>query len=200
VSDLDHAAPSVREYLGNLFLLILENGEIQTAAGAMVSCANLVFAFTMNLPAGSDERVRRSLGFGDQPSHREVGQRVIGEIKEMLSGAFLSRVGTPILFDPLTGSVLAQIAERAVESSLAAALPRLEMEPAEIIVDPAVGETVVEAMEVSIISFGVRALVERARSLSADAVLAIERRGLSVKGKRVKVLVGEAGSLTLGVE
>jgi ATP-dependent Clp protease ATP-binding subunit ClpA len=199
VSDLDHAAPSVRSQLADLFLQVLGSGEIQTATGAMVSCANLIIAFTMNLPAGSDERAHRSIGFGDAPSHREVSQRVIAEIKTMLSAAFLSRVGSPILFEPLAEDSLAEIARRAVEESVASALSRMGMAFSEIIVNQDVGNAVLAAVEVNLTSFGVRALVEKARSLSADAVLALKHRKANAALGRVEVSVTGAGTLALGV-
>ena len=71
VSDIDHAPPGVRSFLADLFLQVLETGEAQSGAGAIFSCASVVFAFTLNLPGGGDEAVRRRLGFGDAPS-REV--------------------------------------------------------------------------------------------------------------------------------
>ena len=72
----------------------------------------------MNLPGGVDEAVRKGIGFTHTTNKHEVRQRVIAEIKQMLSGAFLSRVGTPILYAPLDGGALALILERAIERAL----------------------------------------------------------------------------------
>ena len=66
VSDLDHAVPEVRAAMADLFLQILENGEAQSATGAMFSCANLIFVFTMNLPGGQDAKVHQGIGFQKQ--------------------------------------------------------------------------------------------------------------------------------------
>jgi len=197
VSDLDHATPSVRQHLADLFLQALEVGEVQAATGAMISCANLLIVFTINLPAGYDERVRRSMGFGGAPSQKEVRQRVIDEVAKLLSRAFVSRVGTPILFDPLSRDSLAQIARRAVAESVASALSRLEMEPAEISVDLPVGEAIAAAVDVDLSAYGARGLVERARALAAEAVLTLEPGKASAAGKRVEVRATETGMLTM---
>jgi hypothetical protein len=197
VSDLDHATPSVRAHLGDLFLQILENGEIQTSTGAMVSCANLVLAFTMNLPAGLDARVWRPVGFGDTPSPTAVGKLVAQEIEHMVSSAFVGRVGSPILFDSLTESVLAQIAEHVIAKSVALGFSRLKAEPSEILVTPTVGEAVAAGAELDVTSFGVRALLEKARALSAEAVMELIRGKVGVAGKRVFVSATPSGRLAL---
>ena len=89
ISDLDHASPNVRCVLADLFLQILETGEAQSATGAMFSCANLILAFTMNLPKGQDERVRKKIGFSSEPTRPEVGREV---------GDDQLRVGPHLLF------------------------------------------------------------------------------------------------------
>jgi len=197
VSDLDHAKPDVRSHLGDLFLQILENGEIQTATGAMVSCANLVLAFTMNLPDGLDARAWQPVGFGETPSPAEVGKRVAQEIEHMVSGAFVGRAGSPILFDPLTVAVLAQIAQHVIEKSIGLGLSRLQMEPSEILVTPTVGKAVAASIDIDFTSFGVRAVLEKARSLSAEAVMEVVRLELDIRGKPVSVSATPNGTLVL---
>ena len=68
---------------------------IVALAGRVVA-SSAAFAFTMNLPGGTDETVRKRIGFNDAVSRRDVTADVAVHIKRMLSGAFLSRVGLPI--------------------------------------------------------------------------------------------------------
>ena len=171
ISDLDHAPPQVRAPLADLFLQVLETGEAQSATGAMFSCANMIFAFTMNLPGGMDEGVYKSIGFANAPSGGELTARVAAQIREVLSGAFLSRVGTPILFAPLAGDALAVIVERAVRAALLAAAERLGAAVVEVRLDPGVGRALLDAMGRQAASFGARGLLEYGRNAAADAMV-----------------------------
>ncbi len=171
VSDLDHATPQVRSFLADLFLQVLETGEAQSATGAMFSCASIIFAFTMNLPDGRDEAVRKGIGFGGRPSEGEVSARVSDEIRLMLSGAFLSRVGTPILFGPLPTSALVVVVERAVFAALEAACTRLGIRPAEIALEPGLGVRILRGLGRKTGALGARAALEHARAAAADALL-----------------------------
>jgi len=197
ISDLDHAVPTVRCTLADLFLQILETGEAQSATGAMFSCANLIFAFTMNLPGGQDETVQKQIGFVSKVSRRDVRAKVAQALKRMLSGAFLSRVGTPILFDPLDESTMAEIAQRAVQMAIADSASRLGMRIGEVRVGRDVGKHVVSVLEVNIASFGARALLEKSRSLATRCILQLRRGGLHYEGKTLLVIPGPEGTLSL---
>ena len=124
VSDLDHAKPQVRSSLADLFLQALENGEAQSATGEMFSVANCIFAFTINLPEGMDETIRKSIGFGEGPSENQIMKDVIRAVKGLFSSAFISRIGTPILFDPLSGNDVTEILVRGIHTSAELALHR----------------------------------------------------------------------------
>jgi hypothetical protein len=195
VSDIDHAVPSVQSYMSDLFLQVLDTGEAQSSMGAKFSCASLIFAFTMNLPGGMDERIRQGMGFGRAPSRREVTRGVALEVKSMLSGAFLSRIGTPIVFDPLEGSALAQIIVRAIRNSVGSAAERLGFSVLEVAVEPGAGEAVLAGFQSNLVSFGARALLEHARDLSAKAVLDWVRSNLARGSVNVTVTVGPGGDL-----
>jgi ATP-dependent Clp protease ATP-binding subunit ClpA len=197
VSDLDHATPQVRAVLGDLFLQVLETGEAQSAAGAMFSCANLIFAFTMNLPDGMDEAVRKGIGFNQAPSDQAVRARVAAEIKRLLSSAFLSRIGTPILFAPLSGEALAAIIERAIKSAVQSAVDRLHLAGSEVVIAEGVGARVVSVMEASISSFGARALLEHGRALAAQAVIELQQTYPSVTGQTLMVSASPDGRLMI---
>lgn len=197
VSDLDHAIPSVRSALADLFLQILETGEGQSAAGAMFSCANLTFAFTMNLPDGTDETLRRNIGFNHAPTRRDIGQRVEQEIKRMLSGAFLSRVGTPILFEPLDGSALAAILERAIKAALVAAADRMRLELAGVSVEEGLGTRLLTSLEANITSMGARSILEHGRSLVAQAFLDLLRSKAEPRSRVLHVSLDRQGHMTI---
>jgi len=200
VSDLDHAVPSVRSALADLFLQILETGEAQSATGAMFSCAGIILAFTMNLPLGMDEGVRKSLGFNSTPDKAEVSRRVASEIKQMLSSAFLSRVGTPILFDPLDGDAVAGIVERAVGQAVLSAADRLRLGVTDVVVEPGLGKQVIAAMEPHLVSFGARAILEHGRSLAAKALVGMQGKTASSPGRTLRVSLGSDGRMIINRE
>jgi len=170
VSDLDHALPEVRGSLADLFLQVLETGRAQSATGAMFSCTSLIFAFTMNLPDGMDEAVRKTFGFGEAPAEAEVRKKVAGEIKNLFSSAFLSRVGTPIVFEPLDGSAIEMIIERTVESAIRSVLERLSIEPGGIVIGTTLGRKIASGIESNRGSFGARLLIEHSRALVAESL------------------------------
>lgn len=187
VSDLDHAVPAVRAALADLFLQVLETGEAQSAAGAMFSCANLIFAFTINLPNNLDESVRKVLGFQNTLSQREVRKRVEFEIKEMLSNAFLSRVGSPIMFEPLDEGALAAIVETAVRQALVSGCERLRLEVGQVQLAGGLGSDLMKAFDENILSSGARALLEKARAMSAAALMQVQERKPPPAGKTLVV-------------
>lgn len=197
VSDLDHAPPSVRATLADIFLQVLETGEAQSAVGNMFSCANLILVFTMNLPGGADESVRKQLGFISNLSHRDVQRNVVKEIKEMLSSAFLSRVGMPILFDPLDGVALATIVTRAIVDAVERGCANLEIRPATIAIDDDVGPRVVASSEVDIATFGARSLFEHSRSLASEALLESQKQHVELNGRDLRIALAEAGGLRI---
>ncbi|MEW6366943.1 MAG: AAA family ATPase [Acidobacteriota bacterium] len=182
VSDLDHANERVRAGLADLFLQVLETGEAQSTAGAMFSCANLIFAFTMNLPDGMDEAVRKGIGFENVVPAEAVAGRVNNEIKRMLSSAFLSRVGTPILFEPLSGDALAAILERAIRAALLSATERLHLARCRVILEQGLGAALLKSLHSNMTSFGARALLERGRSLAAESLLRLHQSGAAISG------------------
>lgn len=197
VSDLDHASPSVRSALADLFLQVLETGEAQTSTGAMFSCANIVFAFTMNLPGGMDHAVRKGIGFNHLPSRREVGKRIASEIEMMLSGAFLSRVGTPILFEPLSGDALAVIVERAIKKAILSAADRLHSAIRDVILEAGTGQRVIASLAPGVAASGARALLEHGRSLAARALVELRQGHGMFLGKTLVVSAANDGRLKI---
>jgi ATP-dependent Clp protease ATP-binding subunit ClpA len=170
VSDLDHAPAEVRGSLADLFLQVLETGQAQSATGAMFSCASIIFAFTINLPNGMDEAVHKTFGFGTVPPEAEVQKRVVREIKNLFSTAFLSRIGTPIMFEPLDGNAIEMIVERAVESAVGSVLERLMMGSCRVVARKPLGRMIASSIDSTKESFGARLLIEHSRSLVAESL------------------------------
>ena len=196
VSDLDHAVPAVRSAMADLFLQVLETGEAQSATGAMFSCSNIIFAFTMNLPDGMDEAVYRSIGFGAR-SKGEISARVSTEIKRVLSSAFLSRVGTPILFEPLNGEALTAIVERAIMAAILSATSHLHLDVKDIALEPGIGKFLFESMEKGAGAFGARGLLERGRVAVSNALIALLNRNVDLSGKSLRIQTGLRGSIEI---
>jgi ATP-dependent Clp protease ATP-binding subunit ClpA len=197
ISDIDHAAPDVRSALADLFLMILETGEAQSAKGNMFSCAQLILAFTMNLPEGKDETVLKGLGFGGAPSWREVQRRVSGEIKDMLSSAFLSRVGTPVVFRPLDEEALATVVERAIDGALRTAAERMGTAVAGVDLEAGLGAHVLRSLDADTTAFGARVLLEHGRLLAADAFLDLRQSGAIPTGALLTVTASDHGGLVI---
>lgn len=158
IADIDHATPAVRSALGDLFLQILQNGEGQSAMGTTFSCANLIFVFTLNLPGGNDEKAYQRTGFGPAPSPDEVRKDVRRALKSMISGAFLSRVGEPILFAPLTREARLTILHRALVGALETGLARLGKGSVTARVSALLAEELMPGHEAGAITFGARGL------------------------------------------
>jgi hypothetical protein len=179
ISDLDHAPPQIRAAIGDLFLLVLETGLGQSATGGIFNCANMIVIFTINLPNRRDEAVRNPFGYhlpvGDES---DVEDRVISEVMDMMSSAFLSRVGSPILFKPLTGETLVTIAANALKAAVLAAARNSGTPVNDVEVDPAAAELVVAGVRTKITSFGARALLEQARMLAAQAYVEFMSSGM----------------------
>jgi ATP-dependent Clp protease ATP-binding subunit ClpA len=197
VSDIDHASPQVASGLGDIFLQCLETGEAQSATGTLFSAASVIFVFSINGPGGADEQVRKRLGFGDPPSPGEVTARVSEVIKNMLSSAFLSRIGTPIVFDPLEGKALALIEERAVERAARTAAGRLGIRVNAVEIEPSLGEWLVSTAGRGMVSHGARGLLEIARSHVAVAMAGIA----SCEGKSgvLRLERGEGGGIRVSL-
>ncbi len=197
IADLDHAPDSVRTTLADTFLGILDSGHAQSATGATFSCANVVLVFSLNLPGNADLHVRRSVGFRGPPSRHEVTERVLSELRGFVSSAFLSRLGAPVLFEPLDETSWAEILERAVRTAVTTSLGRLKFDVGEVQLDAAVGARVMASLDKDIETLGSRALLEHGRALAAAAVAELQRRNELLAGRAVHVTAAEDGRLMI---
>jgi hypothetical protein len=173
ISDLDHASEEVRAALADLFLQVLETGQAQSATGVMFSCASLIFAFTINLPGGMDETVRKSFGFEMAPSKADVRKKVVGEIKTLFSTAFLSRIGAPILFEPLNGPAIEKIIVRTLEDSIRSVMERLMFESSHVVIGEGVAESIASGVGSGRATLGARVLIEHSRQMVAKSLPAL---------------------------
>jgi len=199
VSDLDHAPPDVRAGLPDLFLQALETGEAQATSGTMFSCANLIFAFTMNLPDGKDEGVQKAIGFQKPPSTKTIQKDIVAEIKQLLSGAFLSRIGTPVFFRSLDGDALGIILEKAMRRAILSAANRLGISIKGVRLEDGLGRQVIRMIDVNIMAFGARALLEQGRSIAADAFLKLQHTSSNFEGQTLNLTVNKANQIELKI-
>jgi ATP-dependent Clp protease ATP-binding subunit ClpA len=150
----------------------------------------------MNLPGGLDAKVRREVGFVP-PTARDIQHRVSEEIRDMLSGAFLSRIGQPVLFAPLDGPTVAHIVARGVEEALHRAAGHLGLGLDAIVVGDEVGPRLTASMEVAPTSSGARLLLEYARQKACTALLALLDETPLPAGQTLYVHADPRGHLTL---
>jgi hypothetical protein len=199
VRDLDHAPTHIRKNLAAEFLQILEDGEAETGTGAIFACANLIFAFTINLPDGQDEKLRRSFGFGPKPDIDEVQSRAIKEIKILFSPAFLGRVGEPILFDDLTHETLAAITEKAVVSATQMAAKRYGVPIGRVDLEDGLGMAIVDSSPLANATLGARSFIQLGRSLVGKAFRWLQHSGVNLKGKNLIVSRDSKGDLEIDI-
>jgi hypothetical protein len=185
VSDLDHASPAVRCALADLFLQVLETGEAQSASGVMFSCANLIFVFSVNLPNGQDEYVHRSMGYSGNPSEKEVRKRIYKELKKTFSTAFISRIGNPVIFNPLTGQAKSRIVEEACLSSLSEAAKRMNVSYTDIAVSEKTIDHILNACTDLDLTSGARGIIEKSRIFVAEAFL---KQSMAIRDKNYQSL------------
>jgi hypothetical protein len=194
ISDIDHAPEHARSFLADLFLQVLGMGEAQSAVGAMFSCANVIFCFSMNLAARTDQ-IYRSVGFGPPPDGDELDRLVAREIGGMLSTAWVSRMGTPIVFRPLSGDALGELVERAVAEALRSGFGRLGLGAPALELEPGLGVRLYAEIARRVSSLGARAAFEHARAEAAAAVL--DAPPGAAAAPRLRASLGPGGNLIL---
>ncbi len=197
ISDLDHANPGVRSFLADLFLQVLQSGEAQSSVGAMIDCSNLLLGFTLNLPGGRDEKVNQSLGFRDAPSRDEVKGRVKAELKHLTSGAFVSRIGDPILFSPLDRKAWGVIAERAMVRALETAARRNHLTLGKVAIADGCGARFVKSLGPDAATYGARAILDAARLQIARALRPWRKDLDPDAGHDLEIRAGSRGSLSI---
>lgn len=178
IADLDHAPPAVRAQIGDIFLPLLDTGEVQTGTGALVACGRLIVVYTMNLPDGADERLtRKGFGFAGAPGVDEVRARALDALRGVVTAAFLSRAGEPIVLPPLSVATRALIAERAIADAVTLAARRLGLGTPAVEVDEELGARLAQASALHAGTMGTRAILAAARNEVARALSALRGSG-----------------------
>jgi hypothetical protein len=195
VADLDHAPSSVRSSLADLFLNIIQNGQVQTATGALIGCSNFLIGFTLNLPNGQDERIYNNrMGFGNAPTYEEVQKDVRKEVKNMLSSAFVSRAGDPILYAPLSRDARLAIAKVALKNAALMGLDRSGMSGVQIEIEESAMEAVV-SFDSGAITFGARGVVDKSRWMIVKALLSWLEEGVKEMPETLSIQGDDTGNL-----
>ncbi len=177
ISDADHAAPSVRGPITDVFLQMLETGEAQSAKGHMFPCSSLLCIFTLNLPNRKDESIFQPVGFSQAPSIHEVRKDAHRELTKLFSAAFWARVGSPILFGPLDDGVRAEIVRRALQDAAATALERMGLGAVCVEAPTEAARRLLSIPGAPGSSMGARGLLELGRQTAASAVMAFVSGG-----------------------
>lgn len=197
VSDLDHADPRVREHLATLFLQVLDSGVAQSQKGYLFSCANVIFAFTMNLPDGMDEAVTKAVGFMNSPSREDIRQRVVREIKRMFTAAFISRVGEPIIFEALDEVTAGEIVERTIRKAVTSMAMRRGMHIKEVMVEQGLGKYIVTTFESHMMVFGAREIIRRVRRIAAEGFREMLKHNVTITEGTLAARANSEGTITI---
>ena len=197
IADIDHAIPSVRSSLGDLFLQIMQTGEAQASIGSMFSCAGLLLGFTLNLPGGKDEKAYQRVGFGGTPTMQDIRRDVQKEIKAMVSGAFLSRLGEPVLFAPLSEGARIAIVLLALKDAAQTLLQRLGCTETAVEVEEEAARELVRSFDSSVMTFGARGLVDMARRHVVKTLLPWCSEHRMSMPSEIRLEVDETGTLAV---
>ena len=196
-SDLDHALPSVRSGVGDIFLSALETGEAQSGQGHMFSCADLIFFFTLNLPDGKDESMFQRTGFGKELTREEVRENIRRDLKHLVSGAFWSRMGDPILFTPLSGDARVEIVRRAMHDAVKTGLECLGATGARVEIGTDTAAAFLERRGTPRRGSGARELLELACTQASNAVVAFVQGGGAASDSAFELVVDADGKPSL---
>ena len=147
-----------------------------------------------------DETVQKGIGFQKNPARNVIEKNVITEMKKLLSGAFLSRIGTPVLFQSLDGDALGIILEKAMHQAIISAATRLGINIGGVKLADKLGNHVRRSLDVNIMSFGARALLERGRSMAANAFMEFQRKHSDLEGQTLVLSADTDSRVVLGIE
>jgi hypothetical protein len=86
----------------------------------------------------------------------------------------LSRIGKPILFNPLAGETLVGIIERSVRKAFTMAAQRTRIQISNVLLERGLGERILSNLDTNVFALGARTLMEHARDLAAKAFLAFK--------------------------
>jgi hypothetical protein len=170
IADLDHASFAVRQAVTSLLLGPLDAGFFQVAAGVQIQCAGMFIVLTTNLPGNADERLATAPGFIG-PTSADVRDRVIEALKDATgNNAVLSRLGSPIVLDPLPTTALRDIIENEIKEALERALARAGIGVRAEVVSGTGAALLKRHRPRGLLTMGARGVQELARSLADPAI------------------------------
>ena len=191
----DHAPPAARASFADLFLAVLDNGETRAGNGASIACHNLLIIVTTNVAEAMV--TRQPMGFTSGANPASVRADVQEEIATAFSSAFLSRVGRPILFNPLNEAALAQILEDALRHALETSAQRLGIAIGLLAFAPYLGEQLLQHHRRLAPRFGAREFQELGRSLVTAALRQLPPGRAGLRIEQLHVGLGQCGTLLL---
>ncbi len=191
VSDLDHS--TIRRELGDIFLQGLGEGYFQSASGKCFGVPNVIFVFTTNLPDGADERMHRGgLGFGTaRAADRDLSTIAAGHLSDLLSPALIGRLGRPVVYDMMTPTTVARIAESAVRDTVQVVAQNLGLQVGAVMLEDGLGGAIATPRARAA---GARAIADEARRATTAAML---RCGLVGNTHAVRISFIEGDGLTV---
>lgn len=198
-SDVDHANPAIRAKLLDILLRALQAGLTENQKGQTFVVSSIIFCVTANLSDGrADETIFAPMGFASSPNQNTVKSRVQKELSHMLSEAFLSRGGSPIVFRPLDSGALVAIVERSLMTALMRACQRKGLGSPALTVEPGLVKRLAVLNESRVSVHGARCLDEVGRQLAASALIrALEAFGVDRLRDAPLRLSASAGSKLL---
>jgi len=100
----------------NILLQIFDEGTITDANGVSADCRNAIFIMTSNIGA-RELKKGQPLGFQGEGNKfsRTVDERVLSELRQVMSPELLARIDETIVFDPLDDASLMVILEREIQ-------------------------------------------------------------------------------------
>jgi len=203
ISDLDHARPSVRSALADLFLFSLE-GSIESGNGSIFSTSSIIFIFTINLPGDKIEKTRKNIGFNNFLTRELIRNNMTKEICQLFSGALLSRLGQPIIFDPFNPQTMARIIEKGVRKSIEEMIAPENLDlrfSGEIKIDERVGKSLLTPiLEHEARTHGGRILYDSGLEAGAEKISGLGWTKKIISGKDLLVLPADASDGSINIE
>ena len=137
------------------------------------------------------------MGFASSLGRGEVRRRVTSRLRNVLSAAFLSRIGTPIVFDPLAPAAMAAILGRAIVSAVRTGAGRLGLNATVVCEEENVGAAVLAVRRPEEADSGARGLLELGRHLATEALLEMPAFGNKPAPCTLRVSAGTDGKITI---
>jgi hypothetical protein len=201
VADLDHAPSATKNYLADLFLSILETGLVQTATGSKIDCTSLLIFFTINLP-GFDEDVLKGVGFNNKFTYDDILRKTTKELKRSFSGAFVSRIGDPIIFTPFSFEEKALILEMAIRKKVGICMENIGLNSTsrEIVLESGTGIKLMQNRPPVDDSLGARVLYDWAGELVTNVIYSSIQQFRTIGNASVEIKTNDNKTIEITIK